>query len=298
MYERILVPLDGSELAEVALPYAEELAGRLDSEVILLYVDDLSKDQYHHMHQFYMQKISESVKQGATRSSGKSGVQTVQVKSEILPGHPAEEIVGYVDRENIDLMVMATHGQSGLKRWALGSVADKVVRATTRPVILIRAKGTRADVREKGIMRSVLMPLDGSKAGEAAVPFVESLASRLQAKVILLQVLARGYEVGYDYVALTDRQIELDKAAATNYLSDVGAQLKKKGITVATEVRFGNIADEISKFADEIQTDMVAMSTHGRSGVSRRVFGSIAERVLREGNSPLLLVRSPGARGE
>jgi nucleotide-binding universal stress UspA family protein len=271
----------------------------LDSEVILLYVNDLNKDQYQHMHQFYMQKISESTKQGVAIYSGKSGGrQAVQVKPLMLAGHPAEEIVGYTDKENISLIVMATHGQSGLKRWALGSVADKVVRATTRPVMLIRAKGARADVRERGIIHRVLVPLDGSKVGEAAVPFIESLASRLPAEVILLQVLVRGYQVGYNYVALTERQIESDKAIATNYLNDVGARLKEKGITVATQVRFGNVADEIHKFADEIQTDIVAMSTHGRSGVGRRVFGSVAERVLREGNTPLLLVRAPGARGE
>jgi nucleotide-binding universal stress UspA family protein len=305
MYEKILVPLDGSELAEVALPYAEELAGRLGSEVTLIYVNELNKDPYQHMHQFYLQKIVEATKQGAGRYSDKSvGRQAVQIKSVILPGHPAEEIVGYTDKENISLIVMATHGQSGLKRWALGSVADKVVRATTRPVLLIRAKGARADVREKGILRKALVPLDGSKVGETAVPFIEGIASKLQAEVILLQVLARGYEVGYDYVALTERQMESDKAIATNYLNDVGIRLKKKGIAVATEVRLGievragNVADEIIKFADELQADIVAMSTHGRSGVSRRVFGSVAERVLREGDIPLLLVRAPGATGE
>ncbi len=222
----------------------------------------------------------------------------------ILSGHPAEKIVEYADTENIGLIIMATHGQSGIKRWALGSVADKVVRATTRPVVLIRAKGSRPDVREKGILHRVLVPLDGSKEGEAVIPYIEELASRLKVEVILLQVLAIGFNTLYNYFPLTEQQVESDKAIATAYLNNVEARLKEKGITVVSEerlgieIRFGNAAEEIIQLADERHADIVAMTTHGRSGVRRQVFGSVAERVLREGNTPLLLVRSPGAIGE
>lgn len=299
MYEKILVPLDGSALAEVALPYAEELAGRLGSEVTLAYVSESAEDQYQHMHQFYIQKIVETTKQGAERYLEKPQGRTIKVKSAILFGNPAEKIVDYADKEDVGLIVMATHGQSGIRRWALGSVADKVVRATQRPVVLIRAKGSRPDVREKGILNRALVPLDGSKEGEVIIPYIKELASKLRAEVILLQVIAIGYQAitaeGYEYVMFSEQQMASDKAFAKGYLDKVGARLRRKGVAAKSEVRFGNAAEEIINLAGKIHADVVAMSTHGRSGVGRWVFGSVSERVLHEGGTPLLLVRAPGA---
>ncbi|MCK4723172.1 MAG: universal stress protein, partial [Dehalococcoidia bacterium] len=154
--------------------------------------------------------------------------------------------------------------------------ADKVVRATKRPVALIRAKGARPDVREKGILNKALVPLDGSKEGEAVIPYIEELASGLKAEVLLLQVGP-------------------SKADTEDYLEKVSDRLKSKGITTRFEVRVGDAAGEIIKLADEIDADVVAMSTHGRSGIGRWALGSVAERVLNARNTPLLLVRAPGA---
>jgi nucleotide-binding universal stress UspA family protein len=98
--------------------------------------------------------------------------------------------------------------------------------------------------------------------------------------------------------------MESDKAIATTYLNNMGARLKEKGITVSTEEKlnidiiYGNPAEEIIKLANEKQVDFIAMTTHGRSGVGRQVFGSVAERILREGNTPLMLVKAPGAKVE
>ena len=169
---------------------------------------------------------------------------------------------------------MSTHGQSGIRRWTIGSIANKVVRATKRPVALVRAEGTRPEVPQKGMLRKALLPLDGSKESEVAIPYVAELASRLGISVVLLQVLAIGY-----------------KALAEDYLEKIGAQLKQKGVTVESRVMYGEAATEIINLAAEIHADVVAMSTHGRSGIGRWVLGSVAERVLYEGNTPLLLVR-------
>jgi nucleotide-binding universal stress UspA family protein len=308
MYEKILVPLDGSQLAEVALPYAEELAGKLGSEIILLYVSVFPEYPKEHMLQFYLEKVVETIKKGAQKWAKKPVRGATVVKSVILTGNPAEQIVEYADKEGIGLIVIATHGQSGIKRWVMGSVADKVVRATTKPVALIRAKGARADVRETGVLNKALVPLDGSKEGEAAIPYIEELASRLNVKVILLQVLGMGYQNAnvqgvYEYVAFSEQQMESAKTYARGYLNKVGALLKQKGITVDTQVRTTsdiisvNAPGEIINFADKAQVDLIAMSTHGRSGVGRWVLGSVADRVLHEGNTPILLVReNPGKK--
>jgi len=298
MYERILVPLDGSGLAEVALPYAEELAGRLGSEVALIYVSESAEVPRQYIHQFYLQKISEAIKEGAERTPGKSVAKAIKVESAVLVGHPGEEIVDYAEKEDISLIVMATHGRSGIRRWALGSVADKVVRSTKRPVLLIRAKGARPEVGEKGILNKVLVPLDGSKESEAVIPYIEELASKLEAEVVLLHILAPDYLF---YQAERVWQRESGRASAKRYIGKVAAQLKRKGIAAKAElieVTAGTVAEEIIGFADEIVADLVAMSTHGRSGVGRWVFGSVADRVLRGGNTPILLVRPPGASTE
>ncbi len=281
MYERILVPLDGSQLAEIALPYAEELSGRLGSDVTLIYVSESIDDPHRHMHQIYMQKMAESAKQDAEAYARKLGKElAIQVRSVNLAGNPAEEIVKYADSENTGLIVMSTHGQSGIRQWTIGSVANKVVRATKQPVALVRAEVPRPDVPRKDMLRKALLPLDGSKESEAALPYVAELASRLGMSVILVQVLAIG-----------------DKALAEDYLEKIGAQLKQKGVTVESRVIFGEAATEIINLADEIHADVVAMSTHGRSGIGRWVLGSVAERVLYEGNTPLLLVRGTVGSG-
>lgn len=296
MYEKILVPLDGSELAEVALPYAEELAGRLSSEVTLLYVSEMLEDPYQHMHESYLGKMIETTRQGIKSYLEKPGMPAIQVKSEILFGNPAERIVDYAEKTGTGLIVMSTHGRSGVKRWTLGSVADKVVRATTRPVALIRARGAHPDVRQKGLLVKALVPLDGSKEGETVLPYIEELASKLKAEVVLLQVLATGYAGytpgGYGYLVYTEQEMQSIKEIAMSYLGNIGNRLMAKGVATNIIAKFGNAAEEIISYAVDSQADVVVMSTHGRSGISRWVFGSVAERVLYEGNTPLLLVRA------
>lgn len=292
MYEKILVPLDGSEIAEVALPYAEELAGRLGSEITLISVSHSAEEQDQQMFQFYIQKTVESVRERAERA--------IEVDSAILVGNPAEEIVDYADSGNIDLIVMATHGHSGIRRWALGSVADKVLRATGRPVVLVRAKNAHPYMHKKDILSKMLVPLDGSKESEMVFPYIEELVSKLGGEIIFFQVLALAYHVHISgdaavQVPYTEKEMEPLKMSAQSYLKKMGSKLKERGIPTKYEVRVGAAGYEIIKLADEINADLVAMLTHGRSGIGRWVFGSVAERVVRSGNTPVLLVRSPGA---
>ena len=303
MYEKILIPLDGSELAEVALPYAEELAGRLGSEVTLLVVTESAESQDYHNHQLYIQHLVEPTMRLAERYSKKSGDKAIKVESTILTGHPAEEIVTYAEKDGSSLIIMATHGRSGIRRWSMGSVADKVVRAATQPVALIRAKGARPDVRERGILNRALVPLDGSKESEAVIPYIEELASKLEAEIVLVQVLERPSHVyaggeGGNLTPYTDAEMEPLKAQAASYLEKMISLLNGKGIPTRSEVRVGSPAQEITNLADETDSDMVAMSTHGKSGFSRWAFGSVADKVLHAGNTPLLLVRTPGAGTE
>lgn len=303
MYERILVPLDGSELAQIALPYAQKLAGVLGSQIILIYISESADDRYHHMHQFYLQQMVEATKQNAERYLDKREGITIKVDSVILVGDPAEEIVDYAGKEDIGLIVMSTHGRSGIKRWAMGSVAEKVLRATKQPMAIIRAKGARPDMLgERSILSKILVTLDGSKESEAVIPYIEELASKLQVEIILLQVIAPDYHIyaagGPEYGIYAEQQIESMKKFARDYLEGVSARLKQREVVAKPEIMFGTAAEAIINFADQTNASLVAMTTHGRSGVSRWALGSVAERVLRAGNTPLLLVRTPGATTE
>ena len=148
----------------------------------------------------------------------------------------------------------------------------------------------------------ILVPLDGSKVGEAALPHVEELVSKLapevKAEVILLQVVSSltHYVIAGEAsvrVPYTGKELEQIKKKARSYLNKVGESLRSKGATVKTKVATGKAAEEIIKAADETKANLIAMSTHGRSGLSRLTFGSITDKVLRTGNVPVLVVRAP-----
>jgi len=303
MYERILVPLDSSEVAELVLPYAEELAGRLGSEIRLLTVAPSSKEKEQQAAREYLERTAQATRQKAGRHLDKAAGGAVSVGAVLLSGDTAEEIVQYAEKESIGLIIMATHGRSGIKRWAMGSVADKVVRATGQPVALIRARGVRSDLREKGVVNTMLVPLDGSDESEAVIPYVEELASKLKASVILFQAVPRAYHIqaiadGVAQIPYSDDEMQPLKAGADAYLSKVASRLADKGISTDQRSRIGKAAEEIIKVGDELHSDLVAMSTHGRSGIDRWVMGSVADKVLRGGNTPVMLMRVPEGKGE
>ena len=296
MYEKILVPLDGSDLAEIALPYAEELAGALGCDITLIHVSESADEKYENMHQLYIEKIVEATIQDAEKFRKNKRAKKIKVSSVHLTGHVAEQIVDYADKENIGLIVMTTHGRSGIRRWILGNVAAKVVRATDRPIALIRAKDTPPEARAERINK-ILVPLDGSKASEVVIPHVSELASKLKAEVVLFQVVAPSYfvyaipgEAVLQPHSPEDLQNMIENSKL--YLDKVGAEFRDKGIETTSEVGIGGPAEEIIRIAGEIQVDMVAMSTHGHSSISLWAFGSNADKVLHAGDTPVLLVRT------
>jgi len=299
MYEKILVPLDGSKLAEASLPYAEELADRLSSEIHVVTVEEYNMNQAHaHKPESHLKGKAEAIERNTQKYLSELLVKSDRVKTVILIGHAAEGIVAHADKENIDLIVLATHGRTGIKRWALGSVADKTVRATRRPVMLIRATGVHPDVRKESTFKRILVPLDGSEASEAIIPYVKELGSKLKAEIILFQAVERArHTYTSDNMVVThlpysDEEMEPFKADAESYLKQVGSLLKGDGITLRSKVGIGEAAEWILEYADEIDADLVAMATHGRSGVSRWTLGSVASKVLHAGNTPLILVRA------
>ncbi|MFC1979156.1 universal stress protein [Chloroflexota bacterium] len=294
MYDRILVPLDGSELAEVSLPYAEEFAVKMGSEITLIYLSRSEKDPSFRNRKEYLNKMLNSTKSEMNKLLEKSESET-KIESAVIVGHAAEEIVKYADKEDMSLIVIATHGRSGIKQWAMGSVASKIITATRRPIMLIRAKEASPDIRNKGTIKKLLLTLDGSKESESILPHAIEIATYFKPEVVLFQAISLAYPTytadAFAYVTYSDQQMDAMKASALDYLAKTGAIFEEKGIKTAYEVRFGSTADEIINYADEIGADFLAMTTHGRSGIGRWLFGSTTVRVMKGGNTNLFLVR-------
>ena len=296
MWEKILVPLDGSNLAELAIPYAEAVAGVFGSEVALVYVSEPAESQYRHMHQLYIEEMAGQMKERIKDY----GIGRVAVNPVVLTGEPAAEIVDYAEKNNISLIIMASHGRSGVMPWAMGSISNKVIHKTSTPVLLIRARVPRPEVDRSQILNKVLLPLDGSEAGEAAVPYIQELIARSESEVILFGVVPAGQHVrtvgGLDFVHYPEEHLESVKAEAREYLERVYHRLSGGRGSVRIELRMGDVAHEIIKFAEETNAGLVAISAHGHSGIGKWVFGSIAHKILHASNTPVLLVKAPGVR--
>lgn len=292
MYKTIIVPLDGSELAEVALPFAEESVGRTGVDLVLLSVRQPQDDHSPRMMQSYLEKIADQARIDAEKYQKSPGGQPVNVTWKILQGNPAEEIVAFAEKEEGNRIVMATHGQSGSTRWGLGSIADKITKASNIPVTLIRAKGSQPEVR-KGFYNNILATLDGSKASEVILPHVEDMAKSWGAAVTLFMVFQmESITVTYEAV----KNAESLKTASISYLEKITNDLKAKGINAKYVLidLAEDVAAEINKYTTQNSIDLVVMATHGRSGPRRWILGSVTNKVLHEGNTPIMLVRTSG----
>jgi len=278
MFEKIVVPLDCSELAEAALPYAEELGAKMQSEIILLTVIG---SEYHEKlvnYYNYIKKIKEATAQYAGKYIEDETEKLPDIITVRRTGDPAKKIIEYAVEIDFPLIVMASHGQTGMSRWTVGSVADKVVRAgNTQAVMLIRANDTRADIRDKRLLRKALVPLDGSFKSESVIPYVCNIALKLQMELTLLQVLSQN---GHS------------EADAGAYLQGVCKKVEEIiDVDVDYRVSIGSVAETIIDLADELTVDLVAMSTRGMNRNNPLSLGSVAQKVFLAGNTPLLLIR-------
>ena len=305
MYKRMLVPLDGSELAEVVFGYAWELAGRLDLNIVLLHVCRPREHDLLPMHRAYIEHAADIIRhqsvevQQKTRS--KPGGKAVEARGEVVEGYPAEEILNYADRNNIDLILIASNGYSGVRRWALGGVADKVLRASTVPIWLARAASPEAIVHDKWPKRTMLVPLDGSQHAESVLPHVESLAKQRGAELVEV-VLLRVCEPPINFLSYSsalcmpldwdvEKETLLAKRECEQYLDGVQKHLSDVGLRVRSEVLLGKPIDEIIDYTNRNPFNLVVLATHGRSGITRWSYGQVAVQVLQRSTRPVFLVR-------
>jgi len=278
MFENIVVPLDSSKLAEVALPYAEELAAKMDSDIVLLTVTESEDAKELENYCLYIMKIKEATKGYAEKYIENEKGKAIKVVIATQNGNPAEGIIEYTRMNSFPLIVMASHGRSGISRWAVGSVADKVIRSSNlRPVMLIRANDSHSDIREKRLLKKALVPLDGSIGSEAVIPYISNIAFKLEMELTLLQVVPETNHTETD---------------AASYLQSICSKIEDIiNVTINYKVGVGSAAEIIIDLADELTVDLVAMSTRGTNRKNPLSLGSVAQKVFLGGNTPLLLIK-------
>ncbi len=291
-YSRIMVPLDGSDAGEIVLPYAEEFAARLASEITLVNVSESASVATERLYRSYLSQVVERLK-GHIREQ--RGDDEAKILTQLLVGKPVDEILHHAAEAQVDLLIMASR-LSGGGLWPLGTVAAKVLRATDIPVLLVRAQAKESARQGRILMRRILVPLDGSKLGEGAVSHVEALAGSLGAEIVLLHVVdplivQPMYGPLLSYPLPIPEGEEAMMAEAKAYLGGMEKTLRDKGLKTSGEVLFGSPADQVIDFAEKKDIDLIALSSHGRSGIGRWVLGSVTDKVLHAGNTAVLVIR-------
>jgi nucleotide-binding universal stress UspA family protein len=300
MYTRILIPLDGSKTAENVLPYARFLAGAFKVPVELMAVIDIA-EMAAHLAAEKAPHLDTMVEDGVRRSQEylnrvAASFPGVTVNCTVEKGKAADAIVEKGEADKGALITMATHGRSGVNRWLLGSVAEKVLRSTTNPLLLVRAR-EQAKSEGEASFKSIILPLDGSEMAERALPAVAALAKQLGLGIVLFRAYHIPYSVygdedGYSAVNI-DSLITEVRDEAQSYLETKTAELKKQGLEKVTCIaKEGFSGDEIIKLGRETPDGLVAMCSHGRSGIKRWVLGSVTETVVRHSEDPVLIVRA------
>lgn len=295
MFDKLLVPLDRSPLAECVLPHAVAMAHSLDAQVVLLHVlsSPNHQDQLRAVDPLEWQlrrAEAESYLQGVCRRLQEAGVAcTVQVQD----GDAAEQIVDIARESAIGLVLIASHGQSGLSTWNVSSVIQKVlVRAHASLMIVRASQPAPADIACLHYRR-VLAPLDSSARAESVLPLAAALASVPDTQVLLAHVvqrppMPRRTPVSREDSELADRVVERNSAEANQYLDVVRSQLPPTAIETRLVVA-NDVASALHELVEQEHIDLVLLTAHGYSGQTQRPYGGLVASFVAYGSSPLLI---------
>jgi nucleotide-binding universal stress UspA family protein len=298
MYTRMLIPLDGSKTAENVLPYGRILARTFQIPVELMEVLDIA-GMASHVAAEKARRLDTVVTEGE-RSSEQylkkiaSSFSGVNVGCTVERGRPEDVIVEKAAADKTTLIAMATHGRSGMSRWLLGSIAEKVLRAATNPLLLVRAS-EEALTEGEAVFRSIIVPLDGSELAESVLPTAVKFARLFNVGMVLFRTYelpASAYYGRENYLPNYEELKNRVKEQAQDYLDKRIEAIKAEGVQRVSSVLIeGSGPNEIIDYARKTPNALITMCTHGRSGVKRWVLGSVTEKVVRHSGDPVLVMR-------
>ena len=288
MFKRVLVPLDQSDLSERVLPIAQCLADYFDSKIDLVYVVSTDGETLPEDVAAEVQKEAEDYLKGIV-DSWSSDNEAVKIEANVLEGYPASTIIEQAESQDDTLILMSTHGYSGVQRLLLGSVAGKVVQAAETPVLLIPAGATNPK-GELVEFKRLIIPLDGSELAESILPYAINLCKTLDMELILV----RAYHPSFPGSTIRMREVsQIVHDSAENYITDIAEKMRKEGLKdVSYKVLKGLAAEQITNFAVETPNSVTALCTHGRHGISRWMLGSVANAVIHCAEEPVLVIRA------
>ena len=361
MYSKIIVPLDGSVLAEKALPYAASLTKQLNATLVLLRIEearplvvnfsqapqreagnivysgnmqpnnrspgvDGSLDHYQTItsnieeqpDEDYLQKVKGTL----VGTVSQTLLKAEQIQTRVVCGRSPKELAAIVEEEQADLIVMTTHGRSGLSLLLTGSVATKLIHNTNLPVILIKSDEMQGlEKAEKQAINinedPILVTLDGTVGSETILEAAANLAQQLGVKIHLFEVASpvmpsvvipnmNGGLGGYYYLPDydLDKESKVLQGKTEQYLHEIQARLRKKGVECLTVVQIDEPEatleyneeplSKIIAYAKKVKAQLVAMTTHGRGRLGQLVLGSVAEEVVRQSHLPVMLIKNEG----
>ena len=268
MMRKVLAALDGTKASESILPYLETMLSSQDADVTLAHAIREASAPLLQKANGYLNRIARGL-----RAKG------AVVEIRVLVGKPATTIVDLAVNGGYSLVVMCSKGKKGLRRWILGSVAEEVLRHSTVPVLIVHP-WTKAG--EKPRIKRIVVPLDGSHRSGSILPHVAPLAKATGAKVLFMTTVDPRAKNGYPVEVIAKNLFREQK------------NLHREGISTELAIRYGDPVLEILSYGDVQNADMLALSTHGRTGVERALYGSVAESVLRNGKLPMLVLRTAG----
>ena len=297
MFKRILIPLDGSNLAEMVLPGALYLAERLQAALILFHVvEKAAPNAVHGQH--HLQDVAEAkayLDRVASRLTS-TGVSISQNVHEVQEAGVAQTIRDHSDELGADLIVLCAHGNGGLRDMLFGSIAQQVIRQGTVPVLFIRPE-TVKDMEQKPI-RQILLPLDGSKSHEGAIPVAVFLAAKCEAKIRLLTVIptaetlpVKGAITGRVSPRMTAITLDISVQLAKEYLQKVSQDISAQGVPVSGVIIRGDVPTKLIEAISAEGSDLVIMATHGHSAIDAHWEGSLTPEFLPKTPVPVILVR-------
>ncbi len=305
MITHILVPLDGSRLAATALPYALALARAADARISLLSVVEFPPERAgmpsaaaregdgRHVTEStaYLESVATAV-----RADGLAATTVVR------HGNPASEILAASEDEGCSLIVISTHGRTGLERLRIGSVAQHVLRHAIIPILVVRP-GDDAATEGAATIAAITVALDGSGLAEEALPIATRIATALSIPLTLLRIIpsltslaSTGWGAGYAaYYPVTDEMVADEDQGVREYLEAVATRLRAPGLDVQTRWEHSvtsRAAEMIAAALAKQPAGIAVMASHGRGGVLRWALGSTAEEVLDQSPCPILIVRA------
>ena len=323
MFTRVLVPLDGTDVSEGIVPFVEWLARGMEMEVVLTRAVDVHRTRDESFDSA-LGRILEGLGDGGTEFRSDSAAdlepweaelvarierelkapldrianslskEGISVETTVAYGSASDTIIRVAQETGCDLIAMSTRGRSVLASGLLGSVTYKVIHESPIPVLAITPERAVLQREDEGDINHLVVPLDGSEFGETVLSHAATLAQRMSLRVTLLRVLPEDEPLFGDIRDLDEILSGTDTKAtgeSRGYVKGVAAQMRDSGIEVNEALLRGKVSTEIVNYAHGHERSMIALATHGRSGVSRLLLGSIAEAVIRGAGCPVLVIR-------